>query len=1195
MRPTIMTHLSLAFLGTFYVALNGKPATNFKSDKVRALLAYLAVEADRPHRRDVLAGLLWPEQPNQDARSNLRYTLYDLRKVINNHAATLPFLLVTRDAIQFNTASDHNLDVAELERRIADSRRHLADENDLSLAVQLYRGAFLEGFSVRDSPAFEEWTLFKREQIARQVADALHLLASIHERRGEYAQAQGYIRRQLELELWNEQAHRHLMRMLALDGQRNAALTQYETCRRLLEEELGVEPERETTALYESLRDGTLETGKRESEDKALVAPSLIGSEKAMNEADKSVFVARESELAKLDGFLDAALEGQGRVVFVFGDAGTGKTALVNEFTRRAMERHNDVVVAHGNCNAHTGIGDPYLPFREILQMLTGDVEAKRASGTIGHEPARRLWRVLPDAVQALVDVGPGLIDLLVPGAALVLRAGAFAPTESAWQKRLEEIVKRNALQQNDNELDVTPKQLDLFEQVTRVLLTLARWHPLILVLDDLQWADAGSISLLFHLGRRLAGERVLIVGAYRPGDVALGRDGERHPLEPIVHELQRDLGDIQIDLAQVDGRRFVDALIDVEPNRLDAAFRETFYQHTGGNPLFAVELLKGLRERADLVQDQAGRWIEVATLDWERLPARVEAVIAERLGRLSPEWQAALAVASVEGETFTAEVVARVQGLGEAETIRHLSDVFGKQHCLVRAQSLQRLGTLRLSRYRFRHYLFQKYLYNRLDDVERAHLHEAVGSTLETMYTEHSAEAADRATVAGQLAWHFEIAGMIDRAVDYLFQAGERAVQMSAHEEALVHYMRGLELLGTLPGSPERARRELSFQLALGVPLRAIKSYGTPERGRAYDRAHQLSQQIGEPSQIFQTLLMQWSYCMPRAEHRKALGMAKQALDLARQIEDPAQTAAAHTALGMSLVYLGEFTQARAHFERALADYDPRQHQSLISLIGQDIKVSCLAYLSWVLWFLGYPDQALQRVDEAISLARDLDQPYSLGFALGIAGCVIHLRCGKYDVALEEAETLLRLWAEQGFVLYQAWGKCVKGRALTELGRIEEGLAGLREGVVACKSVGVLASHTQQLANFAEACVSAGQIEEGLSAITEALALVEETDEHHFEANLYLRKGESLLMKGRAHWVEAQDCLRRAIEVARRQSAKSWELRAVTILCRLWQEQGEHKKAQPLLAKTLGWFTEGFTTVDLQQAKALLEELAQD
>lgn len=1205
-----MAHLSIALLGTIHVALGGEPVVAFKSDKVRALLAYLAVEADRTHRRDALAGLLWPERSNRDARSNLRYTLYDLRKVIGDHAAKPPFLLVTRNTIQFNAASDHSLDVAELGRRIPGGHRHSADEDDaesalqsLQSAVQLYRGPFLAGFSVGDCPAFEEWALFKREQIARQVTDALHRLATIHERRGAYAQAQTCVRQQLELEPWNEEAHRHLMRMLARDGQRTAALNQYETCCRLLDEELNIEPERETVALYENIRDGALydhRTRGQDGEKAAPVAVPLIGDGKATIEAERPVFVERERELARLDGFLDLAMAGQGGVVFIVGDAGAGKTALINVFTQRAMATYPHVVVARGHCNAHTGVGDPYLPFREILQLLTGDVEARRTSGTIRYESARRLWSVLPDAVQALVDDGPGLIDRLVPGAALALRAEAFAPRGSAWRERLEEIVRYNARQRDADRIasraaaapdPAISKQVDLLDQVTQVLLTLARWHPLILVLEDLQWADVGSINLLFHLGRGLAGGGVLIIGAYRPGDLARGRDGERHPLEPVIHELQRDLGDIQVDLDQADGRRFVEALIDSEPHRLDAAFCETLYRHTGGNPLFTVELLRGLQERGDLVQDEAGRWVKGLNLNWGHLPARVEAVIAERVGRLPSEWQAALAVASVEGETFTAEVVARVQDIGQDEILRLLSGVLSRQYRLVSAQSVQRAGAQRLSRYRFRHYVFQKYLYHRLDDVERAHLHEAVGNTLERLYGQDLAGRADPADVAGQLAWHFERAGMVDKAVAYLLQAGERAVQMSAYEESLLHYTRGLELLGTLPNSPDRARRELSFQLALGIPLRAIKSYGAPERGRAYDRALELSLQIGEPSRIFQTLLMHWSYCTARAQHRKALGMAEQILDLAQGMGESAQTAAARMALGISLVYLGGFTQARVHFERALADHDPHRRQFLLSVTGQDIPVTCLAYLSWALWFLGYPDQALQRVDQSIALARDLDQPFSLGFALGIAGGVIHLRCGQYDLALEEAETLLQLWNEQGFALYQAWGKCIKGRALTELGCVEEGLATLREGVAACKSVGILASHTQQLANFAEACVSAGQIDEGLDAIAQALALVEENDERHFEANLRLRRGELLLKKGREYWTEAEDCLRRAVEIARRQRAKSWELRAVTILSRLWQERGQREEAHQLLADILGWFTEGFNTIDLQQAQGVLAE----
>ena len=260
-----MAHLALSLLGPFQVMLDGQPVTGFRSNKVRSLLAYLAVEADRPHRREVLAGLLWPDWPDRDALRNLRYALSNLRQVIGDRTAELPFLLITRDTLQFNTVSDHSLDVADFERQIAAGQRQIADQKDLQSAIgnlqsaiQLYRGSFLEGFSVGDSPAFEEWALFTREQMGRQVSSALHGLAASYEQRGQYEQAQSCAWRQVELEPWDEAAHGQLMRTLALSGQRSAALAQYETCRRLLAEELGVEPGKETTRLYEQIRDGKL-------------------------------------------------------------------------------------------------------------------------------------------------------------------------------------------------------------------------------------------------------------------------------------------------------------------------------------------------------------------------------------------------------------------------------------------------------------------------------------------------------------------------------------------------------------------------------------------------------------------------------------------------------------------------------------------------------------------------------------------------------------------------------------------------------------------------------------------------------------------------------------------------------------------------------------------------------------------------
>ncbi len=253
-----MARLVLSLLGPFQVTLDGEPVTGFESNKVRALLAYLAVESHRPHRREVLAGLLWAEWPHRAALSNLRYALCKLRGTIGDRDVCPPFLLITRQTIQFNTASDYWLDVAAFLEGVAVGRAGHPAIDRLEQAVALYRGSFLEGFSIGDSAAFEEWALFKREQIGRRALSAFYRLAACYEQRGEYEQAQSYAWRQLEMEPWDEEAHQQLMRVLALSGQRCAALAQYETCRRVLAEELGVEPAAQTTRLYEQIRDGRL-------------------------------------------------------------------------------------------------------------------------------------------------------------------------------------------------------------------------------------------------------------------------------------------------------------------------------------------------------------------------------------------------------------------------------------------------------------------------------------------------------------------------------------------------------------------------------------------------------------------------------------------------------------------------------------------------------------------------------------------------------------------------------------------------------------------------------------------------------------------------------------------------------------------------------------------------------------------------
>jgi predicted ATPase/DNA-binding SARP family transcriptional activator/predicted negative regulator of RcsB-dependent stress response len=1163
-------------------------------------LVYLAVETEQPHRRETLAGLLWPDWPESSARASLRRALANLRQVIRDHQATPPFLHISRQTIQFNPASDAWVDVTAFANitahRPPGGPTIQGTIDRLEEAVGLYRGEFLEGISLPDSPPFEEWTLLQREQSQRLVIEALHRLAQACEQIGQYERGLPHAWRQVDLDPWREKAHRQLMRLLTLSGQRGAALAQYETCRSLLAQELGVEPGEETTRLYEQIRDGRLKVpapAPAPSPDLTDQPPRFLEEEQPQFEIP--LFVAREGELRQLKGFLDLALAGQGRVVFVTGEAGSGKTALVQEFARRALETHPDVIVVSGNCNAYTGIGDPYLPFREALGLLTGNVEARWAAGAITGEHARRLWNTLPLTAQALVEHGPDLIDsfvlrgALLERASLVDRGARRASDRTDWLARLHELLVHTPTAPGNP----SPQQSAVFAQYTSVLQALALQVPLLLVLDDLQWADAGSIGLLFHLGRRLTGSPILIVGTYRGEEVAIGRDGERHPLEPVVHEFQRLFGDIKVDLAQAESRDFVEALLDSEPNRLGLPFRAMLHRQTRGHPLFTIELLRGLQERRDLLQDPEGRWVEGTTLDWNTLPARVEAVIAERIGRLPHPLQGALRVASVEGEVFTAEVVARVRAIDKREVLGQLSGELDRRHRLVRAHGISQVDGQRLSRYRFRHILFQTYLYNTLDEVERAYLHEVVGDTLEALYEDHT---EGMGAISGQLARHFEEAGITEKAIHYLRQAGERAVRLSAFQEGIAHLSRGLALLKVLPDPIgeeqrlERAQQELALQLALGIAWVGRQAYG-PQGEHAYTRARELSQQLGETSRLCLVLGRLSIFHYMRAEYQAARELAEEALRLAQGAKDPLHIALGHRYLGCILFGLGEYVAARAHLERMTSFYDPEQHHgTLVSLRGSDAGTSAMAYHACCLWCLGYPDQALKQSQEVVALARQFGHPFSLADVLWYGGCLVNKMLGDMRALKEYAEELMRL-AKEKTPAWSGAGILCRGEALVMLGQAQEGLAQMRDGLAREQSSGIRCYLPVGLSFLAEGQARAGRMEQGLSTLAEALTLVEETDERHWEAELYRARGELLLAQGNE--TEAETSFHRAIEVARRQQAKSWELRATVSLARLWQKQGRQEEARQRLADIYNWFTEGFDTPDLIEAKKLLDDLS--
>jgi tetratricopeptide (TPR) repeat protein len=726
-----------------------------------------------------------------------------------------------------------------------------------------------------------------------------------------------------------------------------------------------------------------------------------------------ATFVGRDREMARLESQLGAALDGRGRVAFIAGGAGQGKTALALAFARRAEESHSDLIVLSGQCNAQAGIGDPYLPFREALDQLTGGVEAKWASGVISTEGARRLWTALPLAIQTMIELAPDLVDRMAPGTQLIVRAAAVSPQATAWRKDLEDFLERRVVFQ----VTTAPKQIDLFEQLTRLFRQVSERSPLLLILDDLQWADDASISLLFHLGRRIADRRVLVLCAYRPDEVALGRDGDRHPLEQVIHELVRLHGENVLDLAEsaeAAGMGFIDSFLDSEPNRLGTEFRQALYQRTGGHPLFTIELLRALQERGDLRKDGDGYWEAAANLAWDELPARVEAVIEERIGRLEGNLRELLAVASVEGHDFTAQVLARIQALEERKLLRELSQELEKRHRLVREMGEVRTGHRVLSRYQFAHQLFQRYLYNGLSAGERRLLHGEIAAVLEELF------ADDLSHGAVQLAYHYGQAALPEKAAPYVKQAGDQAKASYANQEAIRYYSEWLEL------QPNQTAERFDV---LATRAEVNKLIGKPQDERADVEAMlYLSQELGDQTRRCDALLALADHYL-ETEHILAREPAEQALEIARRLDDPIREGGALRRLGWGEWVKHDFVRSRGHLEQAVERFRAanRLREAATSLHMLSLTLSGLTEY----------EAGMQAAQEAVQLSREAGDRRLQATSLRRLAIQYEAQ-NRFEEAKPIAEQALALHQEVGDYSEQAHALNVLGILHAWLGNFE-------------------------------------------------------------------------------------------------------------------------------------------------------------
>jgi class 3 adenylate cyclase/predicted ATPase len=838
-------------------------------------------------------------------------------------------------------------------------------------------------------------------------------------------------------------------------------------------------------------------------------------------------FVGRQTELAVLHQTLEQAQTGHGQVVAVVGEAGVGKSRLVYEFVH---SHHTQGWSVLESASVSYGKATPYFPVIDLL---------KRYVRLEDRDDARTIRAKVTGQVLTLDEGMPEIIPALL----WLLDA---LPEESPFLH-----------------LDPSQRRQQTLAALQRLLLRESQMQPLLLVIEDLHWIDSETQALLDSLVERLPTAPLLVLVNYRPeyqqgwGSKTYCTQLRLDPLPPAstAEVLQVLLGD--------------------DPSL--APLTQLLIARTEGNPFFLEESVRTLVETKVLV-GEPGAYCLIQALPTIQMPATVQAVLAARIDRLTPEDKHLLQTAAVIGHEVPLLLVQAIAELPEEDL----------RHGLARLQAAEFLYETRLFpdfAYTFKHALTHEVAYNSPLLERRRRLHEHTAQAIEALFHDGLEEHYS------ELAHHYSRSGNAAKAVTYCQRAGQQAVERSANLEAIRHFTNGLEVLKTLPETLARAQQELALQIALGVPLIAARGYGAAEVEGAYIRARELCQQVGDTPQLFLVLRGRWNGYLIRAELRMARELGEQLLQLAQREQDPALLVEAHRALGTTLFFLGELAPARGHLEQGIALYDPQQHRSLAFRYGADPGVICGLYAANVLWVLGYPDQALARIHEALTLARELAHAFSLAFALNHATNLHQFR-REGQVTQERAEASMAFSTEQRFAQWLAQGMILRGWALAEQGQGAEGIAQLRQGLAAWQATGAELDRPRFLALLGEAYSKVGSTEEGLRLLGEAQAAVHRSGERRWEAELYRLKGELLLARAPEDHTEAEACLRVALDIACHQGAKLWELRAAMSLSRLWQRQGKRAGAYELLAPVYGWFTEGFDTADLQEAKALLEAL---
>jgi class 3 adenylate cyclase/predicted ATPase len=697
-------------------------------------------------------------------------------------------------------------------------------------------------------------------------------------------------------------------------------------------------------------------------------------------------------------------------------------------------------------------------------------------------------------------------------------------------------------------------------EALIRQLEGLARRQPIVDVIEDAHWIDPTSRELLDLTVERVRSLPVLLIATFRP---------EFQP--PWIGQPQVTM----LALNRLDRRERTALIEQIADNKpLPHEVVEQIADRTDGVPLFVEELTKSILE-SGILREEADRYVLYGPLPPFAIPSSLHDSLMARFDRLASVRHVAQIGAAI-GRDFSYPLLRIVSRLPEDELQAALAR-------LVASEMVFRRGTPPDAVYVFKHVLVQDAAHSSLLRSSRQQLHAQIADALETHFPEWMDSQPEL------LAQHYAEAGLVEKSVAYWGKAGRRSAARSATAEAAAQFQKGLDQLSLLPATPERQRQELEFWSALGAALRFVKGQATPEMGQAYARARELWEQLGCPSEFLHIPYGQSFYHMYRGEFDVAQSLDEDLLHLSRQHNNTAGLVLGHASAGRNLMYLGRFAAARSHLEEVLALYDPITHAALMQQSASHPRLSALGQSGIALFCLGFPDRALAHSNAAISEAVTLAHAPSLAASLAMGARLLAL-CGDHAALDRCAGQLIAVAGGQGFPLYQALGTIYRGWSKVMSGDVSEGMSLLRSGSSAYSVTGADARISFHIALLAKACEIAGQVEEALSVVGDALQIVERTVERWFAAELYRHKGQLMLRQG--DFAAAEELYRKALSIAKEQDAKLWELRAALSLARLRRDQGRHAEARDLLAPVYGWFTEGFDTPDLKDAKALLDQV---